>query len=231
METALINETNAGSNYLIAVGFGIAIVALCVGAFVALVWRQKLQSHSGSGTNLTPHMDLSRSHEEEKSNNLQNEENFRRYANPLKGSASSLRGAMELSLNPAPEINQIAGPSTVHRSQQLYPSCGNDAEFEKDPEKQKAANRNSHILLHKTQNSDITKNIVSSIESQHKDFGKRSINEHTAPGGVAMPPSTPSSASVVMPVNGAVAVSSVATAPSSTAPTAMIDSDVLTVHV
>ncbi|KAL9692813.1 hypothetical protein quinque_000108, partial [Culex quinquefasciatus] len=94
--TALINETSSGSNYLIAVGFGIAIVALCLGAFVALVWRQKLQSHSGSGMNLSPHLDLSRGHEEEKSNNLQNEENFRRYANPLKGSASSLRGAMEL---------------------------------------------------------------------------------------------------------------------------------------
>ncbi|XP_062537642.1 protein serrate [Armigeres subalbatus] len=231
VETALINETTAGSNYLIAVGFGIAIVALCVGAFVALVWRQKLQSHSGSGTNLTPHMDLSRSHEEEKSNNLQNEENFRRYANPLKGSASSLRGAMELSLNPAPEINQIAGPSVVHRSQQLYPSCGNDSEFEKDSDKQKTANRNSHILLHKTQNSDITKNIVSSIESQHKDFGKRSINEHTAPSSIVVPPSTPSSASVVPANGGAVVVSSVATAPSSTAPIATIDSDVLTVHV
>uniref|UniRef100_A0A182N5S1 EGF-like domain-containing protein n=1 Tax=Anopheles dirus TaxID=7168 RepID=A0A182N5S1_9DIPT len=187
VETALVNEGGTGSNYLIAVGFGIAIVALCLGAFVALLWRQKLHAHSGSGTNLSPHLDLSRGMDEEKSNNLQNEENFRRYANPLKASASSLRGAMELSLNPAPEINQIAGPSTVHhRSQQLYPPCtGPDgADFEKDPDKQKAANRNSHILLHKTQNADImTKNIVGAIDSQHKDFGKRSINDHTASSG------------------------------------------------
>uniref|UniRef100_A0A1S4KHS5 Uncharacterized protein n=2 Tax=Culex quinquefasciatus TaxID=7176 RepID=A0A1S4KHS5_CULQU len=41
-----------------------------------------------------------------------NEENFRRSANPLKGSVSSLRGAMELRLKPALEINQIAGPYT-----------------------------------------------------------------------------------------------------------------------
>lgn len=195
VETALVNEGTNGSNYLIAVGFGIATVALCLGAFVALLWRQKVHSHSGSGTNLSPHLDLSRGMEEEKSNNLQNEENFRRYANPLKASASSLRGAMELSLNPAPEINQIAGPSTLHRSQQLYPPCApgvggvdGGAEFEKDPEKHvhanaKPANRNSsHILLHKTQNSDVlnTKNIVSAMDSQHKDFGKRSINDHTS---------------------------------------------------
>ncbi|EDS32806.1 serrate protein [Culex quinquefasciatus] len=235
VETALINETSSGSNYLIAVGFGIAIVALCLGAFVALVWRQKLQSHSGSGMNLSPHLDLSRGHEEEKSNNLQNEENFRRYANPLKGSASSLRGAMELSLNPAPEINQIAGPSTLHRSQQhLYPGgpAGDVTEYEKDPDKAKAANRNSHILLHKTQNADIiTKNIAAAIDGAgHKDFGKWSINECTA----ATPPApAPPSASTGTPVTGS-NVATAATAPSSTqlatSPSSP-DSDVLTVHV
>ncbi|XP_053686299.1 protein serrate [Sabethes cyaneus] len=249
VETALINETGSDSNYLIAFGFGIAIVALCLGAFVALIWRQKIHSHSGSGTNLTPHLDLSRGHEEEKSNNLQNEENFRRYANPLKGSVSSLRGAMELSLNPAPEINQIAGPSSaLHRSQQLYPSCGSDAaEYEKDPDKQKAANRNSHILLHKTQNADVTKNIVSSIESQHKDFGKRSINDHTAssvvmlgttpspsvssqPAAVAAAaPVTAATISTVAPAGVATTLSSTPVVPSST--TTISESDVLTVHV
>ncbi|XP_055623547.1 protein serrate [Toxorhynchites rutilus septentrionalis] len=230
VETALINETVSSSNYLIAIGFGIAIVALCLGAFVALIWRQRLQSHSGSGTNLSPHLDLSRGHEEEKSNNLQNEENFRRYANPLKGSASSLRGAMELSLNPAPEINQIAGPSTaLHRSQQLYPSCGSDAEYEKDPEKQKAANRNSHILLHKTQNADITKNIVSSIESQHKDFGKRSINDHTSSAAAVPPPAATTASATAVGI--VVSSTNVPTSPSSTAPAAISESDVLTVHV
>uniref|UniRef100_A0A182SQX8 EGF-like domain-containing protein n=1 Tax=Anopheles maculatus TaxID=74869 RepID=A0A182SQX8_9DIPT len=222
VETALVNEGSTGSNYLIAVGFGIAIVALCLGAVVALLWRQKLHSHSGSGTNLSPHLDLSRGMDEEKSNNLQNEENFRRYANPLKASSSSLRGAMELSLNPAPEINQIAGPSTVHhRSQQLYPPCPPDGtDFEKDPDKQKAANRNSHILLHKTQNADImTKNIVGAMDSQHKDFGKRSINDHTASSATNVS-GTPSTASGTV---GADAPNG----PGTLAP----ESDVLTVHV
>uniref|UniRef100_A0A182MTH8 EGF-like domain-containing protein n=1 Tax=Anopheles culicifacies TaxID=139723 RepID=A0A182MTH8_9DIPT len=230
VETALVNEGSTGSNYLIAVGFGIAIVALCLGAVVALLWRQKVHSHSGSGTNLSPHLDLSRGMDEEKSNNLQNEENFRRYANPLKASSSSLRGAMELSLNPAPEINQIAGPSTVHhRSQQLYPPCPPDgSEFEKDPDKQKTANRNSHILLHKTQNADImTKNIVGAIDSQHKDFGKRSINDHTA-----------SSTTNVSAVSGCIPSATsgtlsghVVTEPSNASSSLAPDADVLTVHV
>uniref|UniRef100_A0A182W1J3 EGF-like domain-containing protein n=1 Tax=Anopheles minimus TaxID=112268 RepID=A0A182W1J3_9DIPT len=230
VETALVNEGSTGSNYLIAVGFGIAIVALCLGAVVALLWRQKIHSHSGSGTNLSPHLDLSRGMDEEKSNNLQNEENFRRYANPLKASSSSLRGAMELSLNPAPEINQIAGPSTVHhRSQQLYPPCPPDgSEFEKDPDKQKTANRNSHILLHKTQNADImTKNIVGAIDSQHKDFGKRSINDHTASSTTnvsAVSGCTPSATSGTLSAH---AVTDPPNVSSSLAP----DTDVLTVHV
>ncbi|XP_053672065.1 protein serrate [Anopheles nili] len=235
VETALVNEGSTGSNYLIAVGFGIAIVALCLGAFVALLWRQKLHSHSGSGTNLSPHLDLSRGMDEEKSNNLQNEENFRRYANPLKASSSSLRGAMELSLNPAPEINQIAGPSSVHhRSQQLYPPCTPDgADFEKDPDKQKTANRNSHILLHKTQNADImTKNIVGAIDSQHKDFGKRSINDHTSsssatnvsgvPSGTSSATGTGTAPSLPVTDHGPAMVGTVPFTP---------ESDVLTVHV
>uniref|UniRef100_A0A8W7PKB1 EGF-like domain-containing protein n=1 Tax=Anopheles coluzzii TaxID=1518534 RepID=A0A8W7PKB1_ANOCL len=234
VETALVNEGSTGSNYLIAVGFGIAIVALCLGAVVALLWRQKVHSHSGSGTNLSPHLDLSRGMDEEKSNNLQNEENFRRYANPLKASSSSLRGAMELSLNPAPEINQIAGPSSVHhRSQQLYPPCTPDgAEFEKDPDKQKAANRNSHILLHKTQNADImTKNIVGAIDSQHKDFGKRSINDHTASSAAANVSGVAASGTQsVGATSGTVAAHPVPDAPAAGS-TLAPESDVLTVHV
>uniref|UniRef100_A0A182XJ21 EGF-like domain-containing protein n=1 Tax=Anopheles quadriannulatus TaxID=34691 RepID=A0A182XJ21_ANOQN len=233
VETALVNEGSTGSNYLIAVGFGIAIVALCLGAVVALLWRQKVHSHSGSGTNLSPHLDLSRGMDEEKSNNLQNEENFRRYANPLKASSSSLRGAMELSLNPAPEINQIAGPSSVHhRSQQLYPPCTPDgAEFEKDPDKQKAANRNSHILLHKTQNADImTKNIVGAIDSQHKDFGKRSINDHTASSAANVSGVAASGTQSVGATSGTVAAHPVPDAPAAGS-TLAPESDVLTVHV
>lgn len=123
-------------------------------------------------------------HEEEKSNNLQNEENFRRYANPLKGSVTSLRGvAMELSLSPSgapPEVvgtGTLAGPSAIHhRSQPLYPSKETGDFPDKDTENAKGGNRNSQILLYKAQNTDVRKNTMASIESPHKDFGKRAIN-------------------------------------------------------
>lgn len=140
-------------------------------------------------------MDVSR-HEDEKSNNLQNEENFRRYANPLKGSTGSLRGAMELSMTPAPEattVATLAGPSAVHRSQPLFPP--REPDFDKDPDNSKS-HRSSQILLYKAQNPDMRKNTVGSIESPHKDFGKRAINCQPIPA-------TP----------------------------AIVDSDVLTVHV
>lgn len=144
------------------------------------MWRHRISGRSVSGINLSTAVDTSR-HDEEKSNNLQNEENFRRYANPLKGSVSSLRGAMELSLTPAPEIATIgalAGPSAVHRSQPIFPPC--DSDLEKDPDNPKG-HRGSQILLYKAQNPDMRKNTVGSIESPHKDFGKRSINCQSMP--------------------------------------------------
>lgn len=148
----------------------------------ALLWRQRSTGRSSSGINLSPSIDLSR-HEDEKSNNLQNEENFRRYANPLKGSVTSLRGAMELSLTPAPEIatvaSLVAGPSVLHRSQPLYPPP-RETDFEKDVDNTKG-HRGSQILLYKAQNPDMRKNTVGSIDSPHKDFGKRAINCQAMP--------------------------------------------------
>lgn len=151
------------------------------------MWRQRITRYCSSQTNLTPSVELSR-HEEEKSNNLQNEENYRRYANPLKGSVTSLRGAMELSLSPAPEVaplTTLAGPSTVHRSQPLFPAC--DTDFDKESENAKTQHRGSQILLYKAQNPDMRKNTVGSIESPHKDFGKRSINCQSMPSSIVDP--------------------------------------------
>lgn len=218
VETALNNIEENPSEYYMVIGFGIAIAALCLGTVLALIWRQKLAGNTGSGINLSTACDLSR-HEEEKSNNLQNEENFRRYANPLKGSVTSLRGAMELSLNPAPELSissTLAGPSSLHRSQLLYPSCDPDL---KDLDKQKQQQQQQHhtqqqqqqqlksqILLQKTQNSDITKNMAGSIDSPQKDFGKLTLNCHSLPQQSIIP-----------------STSSITSSPS--------DSDVLTVHV
>lgn len=50
-----------------------------------------LYCHRHRGRGLSPvGVDVCRHHDDEKSNNLQNEENLRRYANPLKDEAASL---------------------------------------------------------------------------------------------------------------------------------------------
>lgn len=181
-ETATVAE--GGNGYLVTVTCGIAFAALCVGALIALMCRHRISEHVvAASLGMSVSSDVLR-HEEEKSNNLQNEENFRRYANPLKGSVTSLRGvAMELSLSPsgAPAegvgTGTLAGPSAIHhRSQPLYPSKDSGDFPEKDPENPKGGSRNSQILLYKAQNADVRKNTMASIESPHKDFGKRAIN-------------------------------------------------------
>ncbi|XP_055679590.1 protein serrate [Lutzomyia longipalpis] len=176
VETAMISSESSNSNYLVAVACGSAIAALCIGAIVTLMLKQRISGQSGSGVSLSAATDASR-HEEEKSNNLQNEENFRRYANPLKGSSSSLRGAMELSLNPAPEIapvSSIAGPSAHHRSQPLFPAC--DADFSEKDTDNPNGHRGSQNLLFKAQNPEVRNNTVGTFDNSHKDFGKRAIN-------------------------------------------------------
>lgn len=178
METALIASENSRSGLVIIICVT-ALAALILGALGALSLRRRHYETSASGTNLSPNIEISR-YDEEKSNNLQNEENFRRYANPIKGSASSLNGAMELSMHPTPDVVSVIslgeGSSSSAKSQSLY--HGDSAELDaSDPAKLKA-NRGSQILLYKAQNIDMRKNTVSSIENSHKDFGKRSINSN-----------------------------------------------------
>lgn len=152
-----------------------AIAALIFGVFSALLWRRRGFDATGSGVNLSPNIEISR-HDEEKSNNIQNEENFRRLANPLKGSASSLSGAMELSMHPTPDVVSVIsslgeGSSVTSKSQTIYPTEDFDA-----IEPKLKSNRGSQILFAKVQNTDMKKNTVGSIDSPHKDFGKRSFN-------------------------------------------------------
>lgn len=190
VETALIAEGNSNS-LLIGILCGIFIVLVGLAIFLSLFWRQRMVMSSTSGINLAASQDALR-HDEEKSNNLQNEENLRRYTNPLKGSSSSLGrvNGMELSLNPAPElasVSTLANASTSsagggHRSQPLYPESNFDCDIETTTKsKEFHTKRTSQILLHKTQNSDMKKNTVGSIDSPRKDFGKRSINCRTMP--------------------------------------------------
>ncbi|KAH8257786.1 hypothetical protein KR038_001281 [Drosophila bunnanda] len=183
LETASVTDGSRHS-LLIGVLCGVFIVLVGFSVFISLYWKQRLAYRSSSGMNLTPSLDALR-HEEEKSNNLQNEENLRRYTNPLKGSTSSLRAAtgMELSLNPSPELAAAASGSALHRSQPLFPPCDFERELDSSASLKQAAvhKRSSQILLHKTQNSDMRKNTVGSLDSPRKDFGKRSINCKSLP--------------------------------------------------
>ncbi|EDV30429.1 uncharacterized protein Dana_GF22944 [Drosophila ananassae] len=182
LETARVAD-GSGHSLLIGVLCGVFIVLVGFSVFISLYWKQRMAYRSNSGMNLTPSLDALR-HEEEKSNNLQNEENLRRYTNPLKGSTSSLRATtgMELSLNPAPELAaSAASSSALHRSQPLFPPCDFERELDSSTGLKQAHKRSSQILLHKTQNSDMRKNTVGSLDSPRKDFGKRSINCKSLP--------------------------------------------------
>lgn len=97
VETALVSEQQPGNKYLIAI-LCLIIIGLCGCTVVALLYlRQRRRNLGLSGVNLSPSVDsCHRNHEDEKSNNLQNEENLRRYANPLKddvGSMASINSA------------------------------------------------------------------------------------------------------------------------------------------
>lgn len=174
METALEEQNRSG--ILLIIFCVTVIAALIIGAFTALFWRRRIFDSNGPGVSLSQNIEISR-HDEEKSNNIQNEENFRRLANPLKGSATSLSGAMELSMHPTPDVVSVISlgesSNTTNKSQTVYP-CDTDYDS-KEPHKLKS-NRGSQIMLYKAQNIDMCKNTVGSIESPHKDFGKRSIN-------------------------------------------------------
>uniref|UniRef100_A0A8D8AZN1 (northern house mosquito) hypothetical protein n=1 Tax=Culex pipiens TaxID=7175 RepID=A0A8D8AZN1_CULPI len=97
---------------------------------------------------------------------------------------------MEPSLYPALEINMIAGPSTLHRSQQLLYPGGHAAEvteYMKDLDKAEAVDRNSHTLLHETQTADVIFKEIATAMTMLASKSKRSIKECTA----ATPPSPP----------------------------------------
>ncbi|KAK9874000.1 hypothetical protein WA026_002348 [Henosepilachna vigintioctopunctata] len=97
VETALVSEEKPSNKYFVAL-ICLIIIGLCAAAVVGLLYlRNKKRSLGMSGVNLSPSADsCHRNHEDEKSNNLQNEENLRRYTNPLKddiGSMASINSA------------------------------------------------------------------------------------------------------------------------------------------
>lgn len=98
---AVSEEKNNSTVALVCIILIIICTSICAAVFY---WHQGRRSRSLSGVNLSGSTGDSchRHHDDEKSNNLQNEENLRRYANPLKeeggssigGSMGSLRGVI-----------------------------------------------------------------------------------------------------------------------------------------
>lgn len=89
VETALISEEPPSNTYLIAL-ICFIIIGLCAASVAGFLYlRQRRRNLGLSGINLSPSTETChRNHEDEK-NNLQNEENLRRYANPLKDDVGS----------------------------------------------------------------------------------------------------------------------------------------------
>ena len=169
VETAITNEDANKPYYLYLFYVGLSIFIICAIIYVITLWRPSQQLCTRQSEINLSVTETTLRHDEEKSNNLQNEENFRRYANPLKGSAMSLRSAVEMTLSTIPD--NLPGPSGLNRSQCIYPPMTNDT-ITNDFDFEAAKSINSQTL-YKTQNLDVDKNTVQSMESGMKDFDKR----------------------------------------------------------
>lgn len=118
VETALVGPTRGSNGYLIALICVIAIVA-AGGALATVVYCKSIRRDAVAST-ASLRESCSRHHDDEKSNNLQNEENLRRYTNPIRdeslsgsiASLGSIRHA-KASLKPA------ASASDLVRNQQI----------------------------------------------------------------------------------------------------------------
>lgn len=159
VETAITNENIEREAYILIVFIGVLMLVISSVIYAVCLWNSTHPICSRQSEIDLSVTDTTRC-DEEKSNNLQNEENFRRYANPLKNSTCSLRSS-NVELNP---IQDLAGPSGMNRSQLSILKNPND--FSNDFETTKS--------LYKTQNSDVDKNTIQGIESQQssKDFDK-----------------------------------------------------------
>lgn len=179
VETAIINENVNNTIYLIIILLGIILLiissiayAICMHSNFQICFRQ-------------PEINLSVTEstrcDEEKSNNLQNEENFRRYANPLKNSACSIRSASNVELNAIHDLSSTAitaGPSGLNRSQLCIFKSTND--FPRDFDAAATSSQTgttTKALLYKTQNFDIDKNTIESQQSSKKDFEKHKLSK------------------------------------------------------
>ncbi|XP_066997092.2 protein jagged-1b [Anabrus simplex] len=208
VDTALISEELPGNGYLIALICVILIILCAAGIGGLYYWHHySRRQHGTSGGALggSGPGPCHRHHDDEKSNNLQNEENLRRYANPFKdevspGLATSL-GSIRAS-TAKPSTAESAVDLQTPRVSVVRPLSSGEspagemlemlAEPEVAPSKVVASSssepglhpthRNSQILLFKAQNPDVRKNTAAFDDtSAHKDFAKRIINLKVLP--------------------------------------------------
>ncbi|XP_072376666.1 protein jagged-2 [Diabrotica undecimpunctata] len=202
VETALVSGEQQSNSYLIAL-VCLIIIGLCAAAFAAVLYiRQRRRNLGLSGVNLSPSTDAChRNHEDEKSNNLQNEENLRRYANPLKDDVGSLASINSLDM---PRVSVVRPMSSIlphdsssemlemiseidcpgsRKTMLVLPSTSaSDTALKlhegvKGTEGLNSAHRSSQIMLYKAQNPDVRKNTAAFDDSSgHKDFSKNIIN-------------------------------------------------------
>lgn len=199
VETALISEEKASNKYLI-VFICFIIIAIGAAAVFSILYMRHKKSLGMSGINLSPSADsCHRNHEDEKSNNLQNEENLRRYTNPLKddiGSMGSINSTgassmdipkvsvvrplssmipMESSSEMLEMISEVDCPGS-RKTMLVMPGTSSDTNSIKG-DGLSPAHRSSQIMLYKAQNPDVRKNTAAFDDSSgHKDFSKSIIN-------------------------------------------------------
>jgi jagged-1 len=183
VETAIIDENINNDVYLLIVLLGIVLLIISSIAYVVCLWYSNHPICSRQSEIDLSVTDTTRCHDEEKSNNLQNEENFRRYANPLKNSTCSLRSSSNVELNPIQDLSasiiSSAGPSGLNRSQlSIFKSpkdFSNDFETSSQQQQQQSTTKTINSQsLYKTQNFDVDKN---TMQSSNKDFDKQRLSK------------------------------------------------------
>ncbi|KAJ9585947.1 hypothetical protein L9F63_020404, partial [Diploptera punctata] len=169
VETALVSEEKQGNGYLIALICIILIILCAVGCGGMYYWYQMLRRRHGSGT-LTGSSSMGstcRHHDDEKSNNLQNEENLRRYANPSRTKPEQLCGADVSGASDLPRVSVVrplsaggpgdpAGTASGAEMLELMDDAITPSLGKSIPDSH-PAHRSSQILLFKAQNPDMLK--------------------------------------------------------------------------
>ncbi|KAI5706104.1 hypothetical protein M8J75_004855 [Diaphorina citri] len=120
VETALVSQENkSGGNYFIGY-LCVIITLLSIAAMLYMLFHQR---HHINQSTIAAHLNLSRNLDEEKSNNLQNEENLRRYtSNPLKEGHAELSLSSSLS-EISPRISVVRPLSSASSVEMLEMMC------------------------------------------------------------------------------------------------------------